>query len=147
MCVAADVLWGWYFKQPYAWLSIAELSTPFLNGRWFLAVAGLKETKAYAGMSLAFALSFLATRVLLYGWGLYDLWRHYAHWKDAKIGLYGVIAGCHAGFVLNLVWSRSVIAALIKAARGGARGGNSEPAGAAARPAVVYSSPPKAKVA
>lgn len=28
------VLWGRYFARPFAWLSMTELSTPFLNERW-----------------------------------------------------------------------------------------------------------------
>ena len=113
------VLWGWYFKQPYAWLSFAELSTPFLNFRWFLAVLGRKEGTLYFTVSLCFALSFLLTRVLGYGLGLYDLWNHYTSWKDAKVGLYMVVVGCHLGFVLNLYWSQSVVGALVRAAKGG----------------------------
>ena len=109
------VLWGWYFKQPYAWLSFAELSTPFLNLRWFLAVLGQKTDGRYMAMSWAFALTFIATRVIGYGWGIYDLWRSYPLWKDAKPGLYAVVAGCHAGFGLNLFWSRSVVAGLKRA--------------------------------
>jgi len=115
------VLWGWYFKQPYAWLSVAELSTPFLNARWFLAVLGRKSGFAYLAVSAAFAATFLATRVVGYALGLWDLWRCYHLWQPARRGLYFVIAGCHAGFALNLFWSRSVVTALLRAAKGGAR--------------------------
>ena len=113
------VLWGWYFKQPYAWLSFAELSTPFLNLRWFLAVADMKSGKAYLLASWAFALTFLVTRVGGYAWGIFDIWRSYHLWKVAKPGLYAVVAGCHAGFALNLFWSQAVIGALLRAAGGG----------------------------
>lgn len=112
------VLWGWYFKQPYAWLSFAELSTPFLNGRWFLAVLGQKSGATYMAISVAFALTFLATRVLGYVLGIADIWKCYPLWKDAKPGLYAVIAGCHAGLLLNLFWSRSVVGALVRVLRG-----------------------------
>ena len=113
------MLYGWYFKVPYAWLSFAELSTPFLNGRWFLAVTGRKAGALYVGVSLLFALTFLATRVVGYGLGLHNLWQNYHLWKSANTGLYWVIGGVHAGFALNLFWSKSVIAALVRSASGG----------------------------
>ena len=113
------VLYAWYFKQPYAWLSLAELSTPFLNGRWFLAVSDRKSGRAYSATSFAFAITFLVTRVLGYGWGIMDMWRCYAKWKGAHWGAYAVVAGCHAGFVLNVFWARGVVAALVRAVKGG----------------------------
>ena len=112
------VLWGWYFKQPYAWLSLAELSTPFLNGRWFLAVLGRKSGSLYMGVSLIFAATFLLTRVVGYILGIADIWQCYELWKEAKWGLYAVIAGCHAGLLLNLFWSRAVVGALVRAFKG-----------------------------
>ena len=72
-------------------------------------------------MSLAFALTFLVTRVGGYTWGVYDLWRSYDLWKAAKPGLYAVVAGCHAGLALNLFWSKSVVGALVKAVKGGSK--------------------------
>ena len=59
------VLWGWYFKVPYAWLSLAELSTPFLNARWFLAVINQKSGSLYVATSVLFAATFLATSALI----------------------------------------------------------------------------------
>lgn len=108
------VLWGWYFKQPYAWLSFTELSTPFLNFRWFLAVTN-RRGSLYTSASLAFALTFLATRVLGYGLGILDLWRSYHIWQPAQWGLYVVIGGVHAGYALNLFWSTAVINGLARA--------------------------------
>ena len=112
------VLWGWYFKVPYAWLSLAELSTPFLNARWFLAVINQKSGSLYVATSVLFAATFLATRVLGYSLGIYDLWKSYPLWKDAKVGLYAVVAGCHAGLLLNLFWSQAVVAAVRRAIKG-----------------------------
>ena len=113
------VLWGWYFKQPYAWLSFAELSTPFLNARWFLAVAKRKSSPLYSASSIAFAGTFLVTRVLGYTLGIYDLWMNYALWRNERWGLYCVVAGCHAGLVLNLFWSRTVVKNGIRAMKSG----------------------------
>ena len=75
---------------------------------------------------LLFALTFLATRVGGYAWGIYDIWRCYPLWKSARRGLYAVVAGCHAGLFLNLFWSRSVVAALTRAVMGGAKAAEKE---------------------
>ena len=97
---------------------LRKQSTPFLNLRWFYAVRGNKGA-AYFKASVAFALTFIATRVIGYSLGLLDLWRHRALWRPAKWGLYAVIGGVHAGYALNLFWSKTVIGNLIRAARGG----------------------------
>ena len=117
IAIAHSVLHGWYFKLPFAWLSFAELSTPFLNWRWHLAVLGRKEGGLYAGVSFAFALSFLLTRVLGYGLGVAHLWVQRALWLPAARGLAFTIAGVHAGFGLNLFWSVAVVRNLAKATR------------------------------
>ena len=109
------VLWGWYFKRPYAWLSICEVSTPFLNLRVFLAMRHMKHTRLYTLASALFALTFLATRVVGYSLGVADLWMQYEQWKDAKAGLYAVVAGTHAGLLLNLFWSRGVVRGVLRA--------------------------------
>ena len=93
------------------------LSTPFLNWRWFLAVLGRKDSAAYKYTSLAFALTFLLTRIGGYGLGLAHLWAQRALWAPAATGLYVTIAGVHAGFALNLFWSVTVVRNLAKAVR------------------------------
>jgi len=113
-----SVLHGsYFFKLPFAWLSFAELSTPFLNGRWFLAVLGRKEGGLYDGASLAFVLTFLLTRVLGYGIGIVHLWMQRALWLPEWRNLALPIAGVHGAYGLNLFWSTAVVKNLIKAIR------------------------------
>ena len=112
------VLYGWCFKVPFAWLALTELSTPFLNARWFLAVLERKEESLYFYASLAFALSFLATRTVGYSLGMVHLWMQRALWLPASRGLYWTVAGCHAGWALNLYWTLPVASALLRAATG-----------------------------
>lgn len=112
------VLAGWYFKAPFAWLSLAELSTLFLNGRWFLAASGNKGA-SYLAASLAFAVTFVAVRLVGYSAGLAHLWAHRDAWWPAGAGLHAVVVGLHAGFALNAVWARSVVGALLRAVRRG----------------------------
>ena len=84
----------------YAWLSICEVSTPFLNARWFLAVSNKKHTLAYKIASALLGLTFVATRCVGYALGLYDLYISYPLWAGAPRGLHLVVAGCVAGCLL-----------------------------------------------
>ena len=125
-----------YFRKPFAWLSLAELSTPFLHVRWLLAATGRKgesksndrgsedKTKAtttikrekalYQWASVGFAVTFLSTRTFGYGLGLLDLWRSHRYWKEIN-GLWGVVVGLHLGYALNLFWSVKVGSSLLRA--------------------------------
>eukprot|EP00965_Chrysotila_dentata_P037969 1261966-Pleurochrysis_carterae.AAC.1 len=119
IAISHYVLYGWYFKVPFAWLSAAELSTLPLNARWFLAVANKKASRAYLAASAAFAAFFILTRVIGYGLGIAHLWANYALWREAEYGLYFVVGGVHAGFALNLMWAKKVVANVAKAIGGG----------------------------
>lgn len=105
---------GCYFCRPFAWLVFGELSTIFLNQRWFYAVADQKDSQGYVLSSVMFAISFLMTRVAGYSWGFYDLWRHLDLWIDLPIGLKVVVFGLHLGFALNLFWGVKVWKALVR---------------------------------
>ena len=113
---------GLYFVRCFAWLSFAELSTPFLHLRWFYIILQKKDSMGYFISSLLFALTFLFTRVLGYTLGLIDLWKAYPTWSAMtlledfnEVGFYLVIFALHLGYVLNLFWSVKVVKALRKA--------------------------------
>lgn len=108
---------GRYFTRPFAWLSFAELSTPFLHGRWFLAVQKKKDHPWYTKISMLFAATFLFTRVFCYTFGLIDLWQAADIWIKLPKGIYGVVFGIHAGYFLNLFWASKVVGALLKVMR------------------------------
>lgn len=114
IAVTHYVLSGTYFKKPFAWLSFTELSTPFLNIRWFYAASNMKEGRGYFLSSLLFASTFLLTRVLGYGLGMLDLIWSYGEWKSNR-GLHFVAVGLGLGYALNLFWSVKVIQALQRA--------------------------------
>eukprot|EP00536_Pseudo-nitzschia_multiseries_P004599 jgi/Psemu1/302682/fgenesh1_kg.77_\ len=126
IAVTHFVLWGTYFRRPFAWLSLTEVSTPFLHLRWFLAATGRKEkSKLYVYISVGFALSFLSTRAVGYGLGLVDLWLSRASWSPIA-GLWGVVFGLHLAYGLNLFWSVRVGSALARALSSSSSGNNKE---------------------
>lgn len=108
------VLWGRFFTRPFAWLSLGELSTPFLNLRWFFAVLKQKESKWYKLHSNIFAAFFLFTRVLCYGLGLVDIWLARKVLLQLPYGLHGVILGVHLAYLLNLFWAGKVVSGIMK---------------------------------
>ncbi|KAG7354271.1 TLC domain containing protein [Nitzschia inconspicua] len=105
------VLSGPYFLKPFAWLSLTELSTPFLNLRWYYAIAGQKSSNGYLYTSLAFAGTFLATRVVGYSLGLWDVLRSYQQWRSIR-GLHAVTLGLMMGYLLNLFWAVKIVHAV-----------------------------------
>ncbi|OEU11763.1 hypothetical protein FRACYDRAFT_244886 [Fragilariopsis cylindrus CCMP1102] len=118
--ISQYVLSGTYFCKPFAWLSLTELSTPFLHIRWLLAATGSNKNENYTNIyyyiSLCFAITFIVTRVIGYGLGLIDIWiSGYQYWYPINGLKYGVILGLHLGYILNLFWSIKVISALFRA--------------------------------
>ena len=111
--VTQFVLSETYFRKPFAWLSFTELSTPFLHVRWILAATDQKSGSLYFWVSLGFALTFLTTRAIGYGLGLIDVWWNQASWGTVT-GLWGVVAGLHLAYLLNLFWSFKVGSALLR---------------------------------
>jgi len=112
---------GIYFVRSFAWLSFAELSTPFLHLRWFYIILQKKNSMGYFTSSILFAVTFLITRVLGYTIGLIDLWAAYPIWSTLtslddfnQVGFYLVIVALHMGYALNLFWSVKVVKALRK---------------------------------
>ena len=111
--VTQFVLSGTFFRKPFAWLSLTELSTPFLHMRWVLAATGNKTSNSYFLNSLGFALTFLSTRSIGYGLGLFDVWKNRESWGVIS-GLWWVVGGLHLAYLLNLFWSFKVGSALVR---------------------------------
>lgn len=111
LCMTHYVLSGPYFLKPFAWLSLTELSTPFLNLRWWYAANGRKDHAGYLYCSLAFASTFVVTRIGWYGLGLMDVYRHYHHWRSV-LGLHAVAVGLVFGYILNCFWAVKILRAV-----------------------------------
>lgn len=105
---------GYFFCRPFAWLVFGELSTIFLNRRWFYAASDRKESMGYIVSSVMFAVTFLSIRVALYTWGFFDIWKHKSIWLELPQGIRFVVFGLHVGYVLNLFWGVKVWNALVR---------------------------------
>jgi len=101
-------------RVPFAWLAVGELSTIFLNWRWFLAVSGRKETTSYSLASFGFALAFLITRTVGYSLGASRLFLD----SPSDPVLLPAHLAIAAGWCLNMVWTVPVLKNLWRAVTG-----------------------------
>ncbi|KAK9808935.1 hypothetical protein WJX72_006612 [[Myrmecia] bisecta] len=116
-CTAAYVLAHSIYKYPFSWLSLAELSTPFINLRWHLAVTGYKDSKIYLYNGLLVLGLFFFARVLVYGIGLAHLWRIRHVWLQPWVpaGHKAVAGLLTAGYLLNVYWMYLMVKAVRRA--------------------------------
>jgi hypothetical protein len=117
LLVAYYNMYGFYFSKCFAWMACAEISTIFLNFRWFLLTLNQKSTVAYTANSVLFCLTFLLTRIVVGGWGLYDVWKNKMYWEDGSFGVHGVVFGLHLIFLMNLFWSQKVVSGFVAGIR------------------------------
>ncbi|DBA95616.1 hypothetical protein WJX82_002044 [Trebouxia sp. C0006] len=101
----------------FSWLAFTEVSTPFLNIRWHFAVLGWKDGPGYLYNGLALLVSFIVSRVILYGLGLLDLFRLRHLWLQSSIplGYKVVVALFGLGWILNVYWGRLIVSAALRA--------------------------------
>ena len=100
---------------PFAWLICGELSTPFLNLRWYLKlVGGNKESTGMKVNNVVFALLFFVSRVVVYGLGLAHIVANRTFLMGGNMNniplplislVFGLLTG---GYAMNLVWWNKV---------------------------------------
>lgn len=60
-------------RYAMGWMLLGEISSIFLNLRWFLISSGRGESTALARTNLGFAVTFFAFRIVVFWVGLYDM--------------------------------------------------------------------------
>ena len=105
---------------PFTWLILGELSTIFLNIRWLLIKTGRGRTLLFQIIQSLFALTFFLTRVVIYSFGVMELFQQRDLLKgmvaDGRVpGIFMVItlSFVGAGSALNLVWFQKIAALVI----------------------------------
>jgi hypothetical protein len=82
------------------WLLAGELSTIFLQTRNILKANNLTQGRMYSDVSKLFVVTFIPTRVFLFGWGLLDTWR------NCYLSVFLVLC---PPYFLNLYWSYLIV--------------------------------------
>lgn len=94
---------------------ITETTTPGINLRWFLDVAGMKNSKAYLVNGVAMVVTWLVARIILFMYLFYHMFVHYDQIK--KMNTFGyflvLIAPCII-FVMNVLWFSKILKGLKK---------------------------------
>ncbi|KAG5017414.1 hypothetical protein AAZX31_08G294700 [Glycine max] len=94
---------------------ISETTTPGINLRWYLDVAGMKKSKAYLINGVVIFISWLVARILLFIYMFYHVYLHFDEVEQMHtFGQILVIVVPLVLSVMNLVWFAKIIKGLRK---------------------------------
>lgn len=94
---------------------ISETTTPGINLRWYLDVAGMKRSGAYVMNGVVIFFAWLVARILLFIYLFYHIYLHYDQVKKMhNIGLLLVVVVPSVLAVMNLMWFAKIIKGLKK---------------------------------
>lgn len=101
--------------QLYTYMVISETTTPGINLRWYLDVAGMKRSGAYVMNGVVIFFAWLVARILLFIYLFYHIYLHYDQVKQMhNIGLLLVVVVPSVLAVMNLMWFAKIIKGLKK---------------------------------
>ncbi|ERN04320.1 transmembrane protein 56 isoform X2 [Amborella trichopoda] len=93
----------------------SESTTPFVNLRWYLDVAGQKSLKLYLWNGFALFLGWLVCRILLF---VFFFWHMYIHFDQVKkissLGFYSLHTVPPILALMNVFWFWKILKGLIK---------------------------------
>lgn len=102
--------------QVYAYMIlVSETTTPGINLRWYLDVAGLKRTKAYVVNGVAIFFTWLVARIILFLYLFYHVILHYDEIVQLpSVGFFLIIVGPVVLAFLNLMWFGKITKGMLK---------------------------------
>ncbi|KAK6923624.1 TRAM/LAG1/CLN8 homology domain [Dillenia turbinata] len=93
----------------------SESTTPFVNLRWYLDVAGKKGSKLYVWNGIALFLGWLVARILLFIYFFAHMFVHFDQVKQVfPLGFYGLFVVPSVLTVMNVFWFWKIAKGLIK---------------------------------
>ncbi|VVB12394.1 unnamed protein product [Arabis nemorensis] len=94
---------------------ISELTTPEINLRWYLDIAGLKRSKAYLINGVAIFLAWLIARILLFIYMFYHVYIHYDQVVQMHTFGYLLVFVVPISLsIMNLMWFGKIVKGLKK---------------------------------
>ncbi|KAG7546886.1 TRAM/LAG1/CLN8 homology domain [Arabidopsis suecica] len=94
---------------------ISEVTTPEINLRWYLDIAGLKRSKAYLINGVGIFIAWLTARILLFIYMFYHVYIHYDQVVEMHtFGYLLVFVVPIALSVMNLMWFGKIVKGLKK---------------------------------
>ncbi|KVH94150.1 TRAM/LAG1/CLN8 homology domain-containing protein [Cynara cardunculus var. scolymus] len=95
-----------------------ESTTPFVNIRWYLDVAGMKASKLYLWNGIAMFLGWLVARILLFGFFFYHIYNHIDEVRQVHTAAFyslHIIPPVLA--VMNLFWFFKIAKGMVRTLR------------------------------
>lgn len=93
----------------------SESTTPFVNLRWYLDLAGLKSSKLYIWNGVALFFGWLVARIFLFMFLFYHIGTHLNEVKEVFLfGFYTLIMVPSVLAVLNIFWFWKIAKGLVK---------------------------------
>lgn len=94
---------------------LSEITTPFVNLRWYLSIAGMKKTKAYMINGVLLFFGWMMARVLLFVYFFIHLYGHFDEVKQfSKASYYCLLLVPPCLTIMNLVWFFKVAKGMLK---------------------------------
>ncbi|KAG7621095.1 TRAM/LAG1/CLN8 homology domain [Arabidopsis suecica] len=94
---------------------ISEVTTPEINLRWYLDIAGLKRSKAYLVNGVAIFFAWLTARILLFIYMFYHVYTHYDQVIEMHTFGYLLVFVVPISLsVMNLIWFGKIVKGLKK---------------------------------
>uniref|UniRef100_A0A0E0DT73 TLC domain-containing protein n=1 Tax=Oryza meridionalis TaxID=40149 RepID=A0A0E0DT73_9ORYZ len=95
---------------------ITEATTPFVNLRWYLDLAGRKDSKLYLYNGVALFAGWLVARVILFVYFFAHVYLHFDQVRTVfPLGFYSMMAVPPAMSAMNLLWFRKICKGMVKA--------------------------------
>ncbi|CAA3022342.1 transmembrane 56-B-like [Olea europaea subsp. europaea] len=93
----------------------SECTTPFVNLRWYLDVAGQKNSKLYIFNGVALFFGWLVARVLLFVFLFYHMFIHFDQVKKVfPLGFYSLLTVAPLLALMNVFWFWKIANGLVK---------------------------------
>ncbi|KAG9137443.1 hypothetical protein Leryth_027132 [Lithospermum erythrorhizon] len=94
---------------------ISEMTTPEINMRWYLDVAGLKKSVVYLINGIVIFFAWLGARILLFGYMFHHVYLHYHQVVKMHIFGYVLVFGVPTVLgIMNLMWFGKILKGLKK---------------------------------
>ncbi|XP_073269304.1 uncharacterized protein [Primulina huaijiensis] len=92
-----------------------ESTTPFVNLRWYLDVAGLKNSKLYTYNGVSLFFGWLVARIISFMYFFYHMFMHFDQVKKVfPVGFYSLLVVPPVLAMMNLFWFWKIARGLIK---------------------------------
>ncbi|KAL6952640.1 hypothetical protein U1Q18_043967, partial [Sarracenia purpurea var. burkii] len=92
-----------------------ESTTPFVNLRWYLDIAGQKNSKLYVFNGVALFFGWLVARVFLFIFFFYHMFSHFDQVKKVfSLGFYSLLTVPPVLALMNFFWFWKIAKGLVK---------------------------------